>query len=200
MKMARPVPPALAFYTRHPLDNDALGELDSKPEGIAEADWQKWREVFALAGQQAGALVTQCRDEALEVLSNKVAIAWKSKPKEASKYWSSWADVLVGKKRLKLCLGAGVATDPKGSVWVCPFVYLTGGAARVRAFRAALDRAGVEYVQGDTTWFGEGNIPLARIALQEAGDLDEIVEESRGTFERLAPGLPQIAMHAGLVS
>ncbi|KYF78229.1 hypothetical protein BE11_12300 [Sorangium cellulosum] len=198
--MTRPVPPALAFYTRHPLDNDALGELDSKPEGIAEVDWQKWREVFALAGQQAGALVTQCRDEALEILGNKVAIGSQATPKDASKYWSSWAYVLLGKKRLKLCIGAGVGTDPEGSVWVCPYVYLAGGAARVRSFRAALDRAGIEYVQGDTTWFGAGNVPLARIVLREEGDLDEIVEESRRAFERLAPGLPQIAMHAGLGS
>lgn len=198
--MARPVPPALAFYTRHPLDNDALGELDGKPEGIAEADWQKWREVFALAGQQAGALVTQCRDEALEVLSNQVVIDSKSTPKQASKYWSSWADVLVSKKREKLCIGAGVATDPQGSVWVCPYAYLAGGAARVRSFRAALDRADVEYVQGDTSWFDAGCVLLARIALQQEGDLDEIVKESRRAFERLAPGLPQIAMDTGLAS
>lgn len=204
--MTRPVPPALAFYARHPHDNDALAALEGKPDGVDEAEWQKWLEVIGLASQQAGALVMECRDDALEVLGKRVEVLWRNKMKNAAQNWCAWADVSVvdagkggGKAPPKLSVGVGVAAGPQvpevqERAFVCPYLWVAGGQVRARALREALRAADVPFFQGDTAWFGEGgNVVLAMIPLREGGDLEKIVAESRRVFEGLAAGVPKIA-------
>jgi hypothetical protein len=196
--MSHPVPPSLAFYTRHPLDIDALCELDVKPDGVDETEWNKFLQVMALAGQQAAELVVQCRDRGLEELarSGKIEVVSRGTPKTAAKYWYSWAEVSVksaAKKRFKLYLGAGVAADPKGAVWLVPYVAVPGGAARNATLRRRLAELKAVPTDGDTSWFDSGSAPLTRIPLQQSSDLDAMADAAAAAFSQLADVIEELA-------
>ena len=194
--MSRSVPPSLAFYSRHPHDHDALGQLESRPEGISEADWQMYWDVMTRAGAQAGPLVTECRDAGISMLSSKVEVLSRCRPKTAAQNWFSWAEMSVKrprKDRLKIWIGVGIAADPTERVWVVPYVSIAGGNARVRALARFLKDINVTNVTVDTSWFGLDNAPIELIPLREDSDLDVIVQSSTSAFRRLLGGIPQLA-------
>jgi hypothetical protein len=196
--MSYTVPPSLAFFIKHPIDVDSLGEYESRPETVSEADWRMFKDVMARAGQHAAQLVTKCRDAGLESLAGKVEIISRTRDKTAAVYWYSRADMWIKstrKEKLKIWIGAGVAADSKGDVWIGPFVSVAGDDARVRKLALWLMEKGVSNVdkERDTSWFDLENAPLELIQLRLDSDLDKVIEQSRAAFARLSEKLGELS-------
>lgn len=188
--MSRRLGASLEFHIRHAHDILALEELgDIRPDGVVEEDWKKYRDVLALASQQAADILVGIRDRAIDLLAATVRVTSKSNRKSALNSWDAWFEFALpggGRKAPVGWIGAMIGTDLTHGDMLIAYILAKGDEQRQMRVLQTLRELGIA-LPDDVHRLVEGNAaPVYIEPLTPQIDADKLTSTALAAIKKVA--------------